>query len=131
MAIKKTGIDGFEATIHGELELYNADVVKGIRRVTDKAMRDLVKQTKGTAPVGSRSRHYKDSITSKTTADSMYAYEKTWYVSGADYRLSHLLNNGHALRDGGRYAGTKFITKASVSIISDYIIRVEEVLRNG
>lgn len=130
MAIK-TGIDGIEAAIHGELQLYNTDIVKGIRRATDKAMRDLVKQTKGTAPVGTRSRHYKDSITSKTTKDSMYAYEKTWYVNGSDYRLSHLLNNGHALRNGGRYAGTKFITKASVSIISDYIIRVEEVLQNG
>lgn len=127
----KTSIDGIEAAIHGELELYSTDVMNGIKRATDKAMSDLVKQTKGTAPVGKRSRHYKDSITSKITRNGSYAYEKTWYVRGSDYRLSHLLNNGHALRDGGRYAGTKFITKASVSIINDYIIRVEEVLRNG
>ena len=130
MAIK-VSIDGIGDVIEKELTLYGDNVMKGVRKETDRSMRNLVKETKGTAPVGKRSRHYKDSITSKITRNDSLFYEQTWYVRGADYRLSHLLNNGHALRDGGRYAGTKFITKASVSIIKDYEKAIEEVLSRG
>ena len=94
-------------------------------------MKQLVQDTKATAPVGHRKKHYRNSITSQVTNDSIYGYEKQWYVRGSDYRLSHLLNNGHQLRDGGRYEGTQFITKASVSVLKDYETAVEEVLKNG
>ena len=130
MAIK-VSIDGIGDAIEKELTLYGDNVMKGVRKETDRSMRNLVKETKGTAPVGKRSRHYKDSITSKITRNDSLFYEQTWYVRGSDYRLSQLLNNGHALRDGGRYAGTKFITKASVSIIKDYEKAIEEVLSRG
>ena len=127
----KTDIGGLAAAVEKELTLYEKHVNEGIRKQTDKSMRQLVKETKATAPVGHRKKHYKNSITSKTTKDAVYAYEKTWYVRGSDYRLSHLLNNGHQLRDGGRYPGTQFITKASISILKDYEREVEEVLKNG
>lgn len=127
----KISIDGLAGAIQKELTLYETNVNQAIRKQTDKSMKQLVKETKGTAPVGHRKKHYRDSITSKTSKDSVYGYEKQWYVRGSDYRLSHLLNNGHALRDGGRYPGTQFITKASVSVIKDYEKAIEEVLKNG
>lgn len=127
----KTNIDGLAAAIEKELTLYGRDVTQGIRKQTDKSMSQLVKETKATAPVGHRKKHYRNSITSKTTKDSAFAYEKTWYVRGSDYRLSHLLNNGHQLRNGGRYEGTQFIEKATVSILEDYEQAIEEVLKNG
>ena len=127
----KVSVDGMAAAIAEELKLYSDKVTKGVRSETDKAMDNLVKETKATAPVGNRSHHYKDSITSKVTKNDLYFYEKTWYLNGSDYRLSHLLNNGHAFRDGGRYPGTKFITKAHISIIKDYEKAIEEVLKDG
>lgn len=114
-----------------ELTLYDKHVVEGIRKQTDKSMRQLVQETKATAPVGHRKKHYKDSITSRTTVDNGRAYVKEWYVRGSDYRLSHLLNNGHQLRDGGRYEGTQFIAKAEVSIVKDYEEAIREVLERG
>ena len=127
----KTSIEGFARAIERELTLYADHISEGIRSETDKAMRQLVQETKATAPVGNRKKHYKNSISSKVTKNSVYAYERQWYVKGSDYRLSHLLNNGHALRDGGRYPGTQFITKAEVSIVKAYGEAIKEIIKNG
>ena len=127
----KVSIDGLSAAIAKELEAYDKSVNKGIRKAVDRSMRQLVQETKGTAPVGHRHKHYRDSITSKVTNTSLRAYEKTWYVKGPDYRLSHLLNNGHMLRNGDRYPGTGFITKASVSVLHDFEEAIKEVCANG
>lgn len=127
----KVSVDGLAAAVAKELKLYDQHVMEGIRKSVDSSMRQLVQETKATAPVGHRKKHYKDSITSKVTNQSIRAYEKTWYVRGSDYRLSHLLNNGHQLRDGGRYPGTQFITKAHISVIRDYEKKIEEVLKDG
>lgn len=127
----KVSIDGLSKAIAKELETYDRSVNEGIRKAVDKSMRQLVQETKGTAPVGHRHKHYRDSITSKVTNTSLRAYEKTWYVKGSDYRLSHLLNNGHMLRNGDRYPGTGFITKASVSVLHDFEEAIKEVCANG
>ena len=127
----KVSIDGLSAAIAKELETYDKSVNEGIRKAVDRSMRQLVQETKGTAPVGHRHKHYRDSITSKVTNTSLRAYQKTWYVKGSDYRLSHLLNNGHMLRNGDRYPGTGFITKASVSVLHDFEEAIKEVCANG
>jgi hypothetical protein len=127
----KVSIDGLSEAIAKELEAYDKSVNEGIRKAVDRSMRQLVQETKGTAPVGHRHKHYRDSITSKVTNTSLRAYEKTWYVKGSDYRLSHLLNNGHMLRNGDRYPGTGFITKASVSVLHDFEEAIKEVCANG
>lgn len=127
----KVSIDGLAESIAKELELYDKAVNEGIRKEVDRSMRQLVQETKGTAPVGHRHKHYRDSITSKVTNTSSRAYEKTWYVKGSDYRLSHLLNNGHMLRNGDRYPGTGFISKATISILHDFEESIKEVLRGG
>jgi hypothetical protein len=94
-------------------------------------MDQLVKDTKTTAPVGNRKKHYRDSIKGKKTSDDDRSVTYTWYVDGPDYRLSHLLENGHVLRDGGRVEGTHFIKNASDPILEKYIKAVEEVVKNG
>lgn len=127
----KVSFDGLAEAISQELKNYSDNVIEGIRKQTDKSMRELVKETKATAPVGHRKKHYRDSITSRVSNQSSFAYERQWYVRGSDYRLSHLLNNGHALRDGGRYPGTQFISKAEVSIVKEYEDAIKEVLKNG
>ena len=52
-------------------------------------------------------------------------------MKGSNYRLSHLLNDGHQSRNGGRVQGTGFITKASEEILEEYEKEVEEVIKNG
>jgi hypothetical protein len=131
MSDKLINIDQLNEAIVNSLDEYNREVIDGVKRVTKKAMNQLVKDSKATAPVGKRAKHYKDNITSKTLSESDYGLSKLWYVRGSDYRLTHLLNNGHALRDGGRYPGTNFLGKAVDKVVPDYMKEIEEVLKNG
>ena len=119
-----------ETAINEELTLYSKGVIDAVKDITKKKMQELVKQTKATAPVGRRSKHYRDSISSKTTKETDREIVRTWYVKGSDYRLSHLLNNGHATRNGGRYPGTHFITKAYEPIEKEYEKEVEDAIEN-
>ena len=131
MGDKLVNIDQLNDAIINSLEEYNQEVVDGVKSVTKKAMNQLVKDSKATAPVGKRSKHYKDNITSKTLSESDFGLSKLWYVKGSDYRLTHLLNNGHALRDGGRYPGTNFLGNAVDKIVPEFMKEIEEVLKNG
>lgn len=117
--------------IDKELTIYSQNVIDGIKNEAKKSMRELVKKTKATAPVGKRQKHYRDSIKGKKTSENDRSVTYTWCVDGPDYRLSHLLENGHALKNGGRVEGTNFIKNASEPILSQYIQAVEEVCKNG
>lgn len=128
---KTIGVDQLGEAIAKELTIYSDNVIEGIKNEAKSHVKQLVKDTKATAPVGNRSKHYRDSITSKKTAETDRSIEYTWYVKGSDYRLSHLLEKGHANRDGGRTPGTHFIQSASDPILEDYIKAVEEVIKNG
>lgn len=124
-------IDALTDEINRELTIYSNEITEAIKKEAKSHISELVKKTKETAPVGHRQKHYRDSIKSQKTSENDRGVAYTWYVEGSDYRLSHLLENGHATRDGGRVEGTHFIKKASDPILADYIAKVEEAIRNG
>lgn len=124
-------VDQLSEAVNQELTLYSNEIIKGVKKQAKVSMDQLVKETKATAPVGRRRKHYKDSIRSKKQSENDRSVSYLWYVEGSDYRLSHLLENGHALRKGGRYDGTHFIANALEPIIEEYISKCEEVCRNG
>ena len=128
---KSISLDQLSEAINEELTLYSNQVIEGVKNEAKKSMGQLVKKTKETAPVGKRKKHYRDSIKSKKLSENSRSVTYVWYVAGPDYRLSHLLEKGHALRNGGRTSGTHFIERASDSVIKEYIQAVEEVIKNG
>lgn len=128
---KAIGFDQLADAITQELTLYGKEVITGVKKEAKKHMAQLVENTRATAPVGNRKQHYRDSITSKKVSENDRSVEYVWYVDGSDYRLSHLLEHGHALRNGGRVSGTHFIQNASDPILDSYIRAVEEVIKNG
>ena len=128
--------DELVETISKTLTDYQKNIVnKALKTETKKAMAKLVKMTKSTAPVGRRQKHYKDSIKSKINynADRAtgFSYGELWYVDGADYRLTHLLEHGHQLRNGKRSRAFKFVEKAYNDVEQDYIKSLTEAIENG
>lgn len=126
----RVSVEGLEDVITQQLTMYSNTVKEGIKQEGDKSIKQLVRDTKATAPVGKRQKHYRDSIKSKAYHTSR-TDKYIWYVDGPDYRLSHLLENGHALKNGGRVEGTHFIRKAAEPILEQYVKAVEEVIKNG
>jgi hypothetical protein len=123
--------DQLTDAINRELTIYSKQVYENMGTVTESNIKALAEKTKATAPVGKRKKHYKSNITSRVINENSRKTIGQWYVKGNDYRLSHLLEHGHALKDGGRVEGTGFIGKATEEIIDNYVREIEEVLRNG
>ena len=124
-------VDQLGEAIAKELTLYDKKIIEGIKKEAKNSMSRLVKETKATAPVGHRKKHYRDSITSTKQSENSRSISYVWHVKGSDYRLTHLLENGHALRNGGRTAGTHFVQNASDPILQQYLTAVEEIIKNG
>ena len=127
----KVKYQDLSAVIDEVLLDYSEDVTKGLKKEVKSATKKLVDKTKSTAPVGKRKKHYKDNITSKTVTETPKQLEKVWYVKGGDHRLTHLLNNGHQTRNGGRVKGTYFLSNAVDEVIPEFENKVEEIIKNG
>ena len=127
--------DQFSKAVVGILDDYGEDVAKEVRKAVDSTTRDLVRETKQTAPkkaIGGRpAGTYANHISSKVGVDSPFAYSKMWYVRSPEYRLTHLLNNGHALRQGGRWEGTGFLTEASKTHSAAFEVKVRKAVRDA
>ena len=128
---KNVNIDDLSDAIREELDIYDIDISQEIKRQTVKSIMQCVAATTLTAPVGTRATHYRDAIAWSTLEDT---YRKTivqWYVKAPNYRLSHLLNNGHATKNGGRVEGTNFITRAHDETVKDYEKKIEDIIKNA
>ena len=123
-------IEVLGAAIEQELTIYHQDVVDGIDRVTQKTMKDLVKRTRATAPVGYRGKFKRD-ITYQVKKRSAHGSLYVWGAKAPSHRLTHLVVKGHATRDGGRTRGNSFLQDALDKLLPEYERNVEEVLRNG
>lgn len=127
---RKVDINDLGKAIGQELTIYHQSVVEGIDAAGEKAVKDLVKRTKATAPVGERG-SFKRNITSKRLSKDKNGSKHVWYVKAPDHRLTHLLAHGHATRDGGRTKADPFLKNAVDEVLPEYEKNVEEVIRNG
>lgn len=107
--------------VSGILSGYASGLTEKVDRASESAARDLVKRTRATAPRGSRKRYYRR-IACKKTADTPGGETWTWHVTGREYRLSHLLEHGHAKVGprGGRTRAFGFIRAAWEPVEREY-----------
>lgn len=111
------------------LTLYADDVTAQINAVGEATMKELVQETRRTAP--KESGDYRKAIAS-TRVRGLAGDRFIWYARGKSGRLTHLLVHGHdVVRDGrvvGRAKGNSFLERALARLIPDYLSRVEGVL---
>lgn len=124
------------SALEHQLELYSQNVQDGIIQVTEDSMKDLVRETRATAPTGHRGQ-YRKNITAdyqelrRVKALRGRTIRATWYVKAPDYRLTHLLVHGHEKRNGGRTRANPFLQNALDHVLPEYERNMQEVLKNG
>ena len=118
------------AAIERELTIYAENVTDAVNDEGRKAMKELVRQTKATAPVG-KSGTFKRNIAMKETQEGRNMKRYTWYVKAPDYRLTHLIVHGHATKDGGRTRANPFLRNAVDRVLPEYEEKIKEAIRNG
>ena len=127
----KVKADDFSNALNDVLVNYTSEVRTIVKSNVDKSMAKLVKTSKDKA--NERTGKFKKHIASKVTSKSSTAYSKTWYVSGGQHRLTHLLEKGHQLRQGGRIVGqTKgsfFLSRSISEVIPEFIKNIEKDLK--
>ena len=128
MAKDKISIDDLADAIGERLTVYQSKTARKILGVTKSTMKRFVKITKQTAP--RRTGKFAKAIRSTVEDNGITGSKGIWYVGGKEYRLTHLIVNGHQLRQGGRTKGNPFLDNALEEIEKEYIKGLEEAVKN-
>ena len=128
LANGKITIDDLADAIGERLTVYQSETARKILGVTKSTMKRFVKITKQTAP--RRTGKFAKAIRSTVEDNGITGSKGIWYVGGKEYRLTHLLVNGHQLRQGGRTKGDPFLENALESVADEYIKGIEEAVKN-
>lgn len=121
-----TNIEDLNSEILKELQRYSNLLEDDLQQAIADSSKELVQDLKNHSPVR------------KGPAGGDYA--KGWAIkkkgklrnivhNKTDYRLTHLLEKGHAKRNGGRVAAQVHIAPAEQRAIADFLERIERAIR--
>jgi len=122
-------VDQLAAEIAKGLAEYSQDVVEKVNVSSDKVGKAAVKRLKETSP--KRYGKYAKSWTMKTEPEVGQPHKRIVHVKAPHYRLTHLLEHGHAKVGGGRVEGIPHIRPAEEMVIEQFIREVEEAIKRG
>ena len=123
---KGISIDDMAEAIEKELMEYRGLAADELKAAVKKAGRTAKSDIGKSAPV--RTGAYAKSWRMKVTEESAVGIGVTVY-SPSHYMLAHLLENGHAKRNGGRVAGERHIAPAEEHAREQLIGDIEKALK--
>ncbi len=125
---RRISIDALEDTVMEYLNDYADVSAEGMKKAVRKAGNTVKKEISANAPKDTGA--YSKSWAVKNTKETANALEVTVY-SRNKYQLAHLLEHGHAKRNGGRTAGKSHIAPAEETGIRQLEAEIERSLKNG
>ena len=125
---RRVSIDALVDTVMEYLDEYADVSTEGMKKAVRKAGNTVKKEISANATKGTGA--YAKSWSVKNTKETANALEVTVY-SRNKYQLAHLLEHGHAKRNGGRVAGKSHIAPAEQTGIRQLEAEIERSLRNG
>ena len=125
---KKIQIDQLAEAVNEQLEEYNKLSAEVVKTAVTKAGNAVKKNIGANAPV--KTGRYAKSWRTKKTKESSTELEVTVY-SPSRYMLAHLLEHGHAKRNGGRVRAIPHIAPAHEAAEEQLLADIERGLKNG
>lgn len=125
---KKVTIDGLADAVMKELDEYSKVIDEDMRKAVSKAGQTVRKEISANAP--KRHGDYAKSWSTKKTRQTSRSLEVTVY-SRNRYQLAHLLEHGHAKRNGGRTRAQVHIAPAEQNGIRQLEADIKRSIRNG
>ncbi|GEM04097.1 hypothetical protein HMI01_10850 [Halolactibacillus miurensis] len=117
----KTGVASLSDEITKALQEYSSEVEEGLELAKEEIAKETVKDLKKRSPKETGS--YRKGWSQKKVGNARVVHNRT------DYQLTHLLENGHVKRGGGRVQGIPHIRPAEEQAINAFTDRVERVIR--
>ena len=117
----KATLNSLTAAIMNELDIYSNEVREDIEKAQEEIGDEAVSMLKSASPkrLGKYAKGWKNT---KTDTGRVINNAK-------HYSLTHLLERGHALRNGGRSRAFPHIENVEAVVIEKYIAKVEEVVK--
>lgn len=115
--------------IQETLNSFASSVTDKVKNLAKETAEELTENTKRDSPT--RTGKYKKHITNKKTKETSTSSIYTWYVKDPEYRLTHLIANGHAKRNGGRTKGNDYLSKNVIEAETNFVKGVKEIIENG
>lgn len=121
------------AEIQRELTLYGGRVTAGIKKASDFVAGELLENTKRDAKTAGieGTGAYVKAMAIKKDTDDAFGTVNVWYVKKPHYRLAHLLEHGHKLRNGKRTRAFPHIAKNEQKAIQEFGSMVEGIIQKG
>lgn len=119
-------IDQLASEIAKAMQEYAEDVSAGIEKVTDQTTNAILREVKAAAPGSGRYASGFAKNNQSTPNNRRYVVWNKKY-----YRLVHLLEKGHALRNGGRARAFPHMGPAERKYVPEYEEKVKQIIKNG
>lgn len=113
------------------LEEYGNDVTESVKAAVLKTAEIAKQETKAASPYGtSKKKHYASGWAVKADAIDRFRTD-TIVHNRTKYQLTHLLEKGHALRNGGRAQAFPHIGPAEQHAIKNFEEAVKKIAQEG
>lgn len=119
--------DELTKTIMDDLDEYRDSLTDKVKKSVQEAATEAVKELKQTSP--KKTGRYRKSWRKKTVKDNSNGTEVI--VHAGRYQLTHLLENGHAKRGGGRVEGIPHIKPAEEHATEKLEKDIEKEVKGG
>ena len=120
-------IDELSDAIMSTLKEYQDNIVENVDKIVEKTGKELRDELKQTSP--KKSGDYSKGW--RVTKVSDKKGNKVVVVNNKIYQLTHLLENGHANRNGGRTQAFPHIAPAEQKYIEEFIKEIEEAVNEA
>lgn len=117
------GINDLSNAISGIVNEYSDYVTEETKNVIKKTGKEAAKELQNRSP--KRTKEYADSWRSKVTAETTHTVHVSVYAGNHQYSLTHLLENGHAKRGGGRVNGRKHIGPVNEAVTKKIVEEIK------